>query len=154
MTAITRTGDPFDPDETPGAGGFNFLPFGWVGQIDLTSDSSAITTVETGFGSATINTRNDRRYLTVVNMYTEQSNADELFLCKLLEDGVEVRRWRISNNVAGSSGHVTPTLTFSFAPAATASHTYSVSIVREVGSGNVVVKTGTQILFIDIGAAT
>jgi hypothetical protein len=116
MTAITRTGDPFDPDETPGAGGFNFLPFGWVGQIDLTSDSSAITTVETGFGSATINTRNDRRYLTVVNMYTEQSNADELFLCKLLEDGVEVRRWRISNNVAGSSGHVTPTLTFSFAP--------------------------------------
>jgi hypothetical protein len=94
-----------------------------------------------------------RKIEVTVNLDMTGTVANDLANVLLRENGVLIRRWRRLVTVTGSPGSESPTHSFAF-NGASGTTTYTVSLVRESGSGTFTARASAQLVVKDIGAAS
>ena len=111
-----------------------------VGAVTYTSDSSTFTSTETEIASLTVSLIDGVTYDVRCDAHISSSVAGDTVTCRIREDtsaGTEVQV--VSGNTVSTSGNrpVVIPVWGRYTAAATASKTFSVTAVRQSGTGNI-----------------
>ena len=153
MTTTTRTLHDFISGESPGASILDAMPQGWNGIDVLDADISSIGATETTILTVDAPNLVGRKIEATVNLDMTGTVANDLANVLLRENGTLKRRWRRLVTVTGGPGSESPSHSFAF-DGASGTTTYTVSIVRESGSGTFTARSSAQLVIKDIGAAS